>query len=120
VTVYFLCVVAADQVGRMTGGGILAGLGGDSGETPMPQAQLGRKLEYFFGNATRKQYNIEPSGDMVMQLNRIGIQDNARGRAVFENHLRSVFADPDSAQAWRSRTMATWCARVSCGSSAVP
>jgi RHS repeat-associated protein len=95
-TVYFLCAIAAGQVGRMIGGGILAGLGGEGGEAPMPQAQLGRKLEYFFGNATGNKHNIQRSGDMVKQLNRIGIQDNARGRAVFENHLRSVFADPDS------------------------
>jgi RHS repeat-associated protein len=96
VVVYFLCAIVVGQVGRMVGGGVLAGLGGEGGEAPIPQAQLGTKLEYFFGNATGSSHNIQRSGDMVKQLNRIGIQDNARGREIFANHLRSVFADADS------------------------
>ena len=60
------------------------------------EAELGSKLEYFFGNATGKAHNIKRSGDMVSQLNRIGIQDNVRGRAMFEKHLRDVYADPNT------------------------
>ncbi len=57
---------------------------------------IGTKLEYFFGNATGNAHNIQRSGDMASQLNRIGIGDNARGRALFAKHLEDVFNDPNS------------------------
>jgi len=60
------------------------------------EPDLGRKLEYFFGNATGRAHNIKRSGDMVQQLNRVGLQDNAAGRAAFAQHLRDVYADPKS------------------------
>ncbi|HET8682578.1 MAG TPA: hypothetical protein VFM54_11990, partial [Micromonosporaceae bacterium] len=62
----------------------------------MAEANLGAKLEYFFGNATGSAYNIQQSGEMATTLNRIGILDNPAGRSLFETHLRQTFADPES------------------------
>jgi hypothetical protein len=54
------------------------------------------KLEYFFGNATGMAHNIERSQEMLASLSRIGIRDNAEGRALLENFLQSQFADDSS------------------------
>ncbi|MEU4395898.1 polymorphic toxin-type HINT domain-containing protein [Kribbella sp. NPDC023855] len=58
--------------------------------------EIGTKLEYFFGNATGNAHNIQRSGDMASQLNRIGIGDSAGGRALFSAHLNEVFHNPNS------------------------
>jgi RHS repeat-associated protein len=58
--------------------------------------EIGTKLEYFFGNATGNAHNIQRSGDMASQLNRIGVGDNAGGRALFAEHLDEVFNNPSS------------------------
>ncbi|MFJ9537082.1 RHS repeat-associated core domain-containing protein [Streptomyces sp. NPDC101225] len=60
------------------------------------EPEIGTKLEYFFGNATGNAHNIQRSGDMASQLNRIGIRDNIKGRAAFSKHLEEVFNDPNS------------------------
>lgn len=73
-----------------------------AGETPVLVhnancgPEIGTKLEYFFGNATGNAHNIQRSGDMASQLNRIGIGDNATGRALFSDHLDEVFNNPNS------------------------
>lgn len=55
--------------------------------------QLGRKLEYFFGNATGSTHNIQRSLGMQDQLNRVGIFDNDAGRALMTDHLTEVLND---------------------------
>ena len=52
-----------------------------------------RKLDYVFGKATGSTHNIERSLDMERQLNRIGIQDNAKGRAYVQESLTNAFND---------------------------
>lgn len=66
------------------------------GSGVLVKPEIGTKLEYFFGNATGSAHNIQRSGDMASQLNRIGIQDNAQGRALFTRHLEEVFRNPGS------------------------
>ncbi|MFC5262414.1 hypothetical protein ACFPJ1_09855 [Kribbella qitaiheensis] len=71
-----------------------AKLADDAAKAASPE--IGTKLEYFFGNATGTAHNIQRSGDMASQLNRIGIGDSAAGRAIFSKHLDEVFNDPGS------------------------
>ena len=52
---------------------------------------LGRKLDFVFGKATGNAHNIQRSTDMLRNLNRIGIQDNAAGRALLRGHLNQTF-----------------------------
>ncbi|MEM6321500.1 MAG: 3-coathanger stack domain-containing protein, partial [Bacteroidota bacterium] len=53
--------------------------------------QLGRKLDFVFGKATGSAHNIERSTDMLRNLNRIGVFDNAAGRSLFRSHLNETF-----------------------------
>ncbi|MBK1811937.1 DUF1906 domain-containing protein [Clostridium sp. YIM B02505] len=55
------------------------------------EAEIGRKLEYVFGNATGTKHNIERSLDMENKLNKIGIFDNSEGRALMEEELQKSF-----------------------------
>jgi hypothetical protein len=55
---------------------------------------LGRKLEYLFGNATGNAHNVDRSLDMARQLNRIGIQGDAGGRALLTEHLTMTLNNP--------------------------
>lgn len=48
---------------------------------------LGTKLDYLFGEATGEAYNINRSLAMLRNLNKIGIFDNAAGRALVRAHL---------------------------------
>lgn len=56
--------------------------------------ELGRKLEYIFGNATGNAHNIQRSTDMARQLNRIGIHGDARGRELLTEHFAMVLNNP--------------------------
>jgi RHS repeat-associated protein len=58
--------------------------------------QLGRKLEYFLGNATGSAHNVERSTQMQSQLIRIGLPDNAATRQLLTEHLARIFKDPSS------------------------
>ncbi len=62
--------------------------------TSSQTAQLGRKLEYFFGNATGNKHNIDRSKSMLERLQRIGIFDNETGRSVLKDHLQEVLQTP--------------------------
>jgi RHS repeat-associated protein len=53
---------------------------------------IGMKLEYLFGKATGSAHNIERSKDMLRQLERVGIFDNAAGRSLLNSHLESVYS----------------------------
>ncbi|MFJ7647696.1 hypothetical protein ACIQ1H_09110 [Lysinibacillus sp. NPDC097279] len=55
---------------------------------------FGRKLEYMFGNATGNRHNIERSIAMELQLNSIGIFDDATGRKLVLDNLSEAFEDP--------------------------
>jgi len=57
-------------------------------------AELGRKLNFAFGEATGSAHNIERSVDMQRQLARIGVHNTVEGRAYLEEHLRQVVTDP--------------------------
>ncbi|MCL2446693.1 MAG: hypothetical protein FWD06_08000 [Oscillospiraceae bacterium] len=58
--------------------------------------ELGRKLDFMFGQATGRRHNLERSTDMLRQLNRIGIFDNATGRGIVTDALTNVLNDPGS------------------------
>lgn len=55
---------------------------------------LGRKLEYVFGNATGHAHNVERSTDLARQLNRIGIQGDASGRQLLTEHFTMTLNNP--------------------------
>ena len=60
------------------------------------KAELGRKLDYLFGNATGSKHNIDRSVAMERQLNSIGIFNNAEGRQLVEKNLIEAFNNPAS------------------------
>lgn len=60
------------------------------------KAELGRKLDYIFGNATGSKHNIDRSIAMERQLNSIGIFNNAEGRQLVEKNLIEAFNNPAS------------------------
>jgi filamentous hemagglutinin len=60
------------------------------------KANLGNKLEYFFGRATRKQHNIDQSVDLLRQLQRIGLPDSPNSRRYLTDHLNQVIQDPSN------------------------
>ncbi|WP_312072146.1 hypothetical protein [Anaerotignum propionicum] len=72
-------ISAADAAGSAAGGGL--------------KADLGKKLEYVFGNATGTKHNIDRSIAMEKQLNSNGIFDNKVGREIVQNNLTKVFND---------------------------
>jgi len=51
---------------------------------------LGEKLAYLFGKATGRLHNLERTADLARQLARIGVYDNAAGRALLRAHLGEV------------------------------
>jgi RHS repeat-associated protein len=57
-------------------------------------SQIGRKLEYMFGNSLGR--NAPRSIGMLRQLQRIGIGDTPAMRAYVESHFQQVFADAES------------------------
>jgi RHS repeat-associated protein len=59
-------------------------------------AQLGSKLEYFFGKATGSLHNIDRSKSMLAQLERIGLHDTPASRQYFTEHLTTVLNNPSS------------------------
>ena len=65
------------------------GLHGDFGQfSPAVKTtpELGRKLEYFLGNATSNAHNIERSTGMLRQLESIGLHDNPATRQYLTEH----------------------------------
>lgn len=61
-----------------------------------PPPELGRKIEYVFGNATGDVHNINRSQAMEAELLRIGIQDNAEGRAYMTQKFTDTYYDPNN------------------------
>lgn len=61
---------------------------------PYCAPDLGRKLEYLFGNATGSKQNSDRSIALARQLNRIGIQGDANGRAIVTEHLTLALNNP--------------------------
>jgi hypothetical protein len=59
-------------------------------------ADLGRKLDYFTGQATGTTHNVRRSQDMASQLSQIGIGNTRGGRRILRDHLESVYADATS------------------------
>jgi len=57
---------------------------------------IGRKLEYLFGNATSNQHNIDRSIQMERQLNSIGIFDNENGRLYINEVLNNTVNNPNN------------------------
>jgi hypothetical protein len=58
--------------------------------------KLGRKLEYFLGNATGDAHNIERSTGMLRQLQSIGLHDNPATRKYLTEHLATVVNNPSN------------------------
>lgn len=56
----------------------------------------GQKLEYIFGNATGNKNHIERSLAMEIQLNSIGIFDDAKGKKLVLDNLSDAFDNPSS------------------------
>jgi hypothetical protein len=54
---------------------------------------IGRKLEYFLGNATGSAHNVKRSTDMRRQLAAVGLSDNAATRQYLTEHLKTVIND---------------------------
>ena len=61
-----------------------------------PVPELGRKLEYFLGNATGNAHNIQRSTQMLSQLNRIGLSDNPATPQYLTKHLTRLINDPSN------------------------
>jgi len=57
---------------------------------------LGSKLEFIFGNATGNKNHIERSLAMELQLNSIGIFDDAKGKKLVLDNLSNAFDDSSS------------------------
>jgi len=57
---------------------------------------LGRKLDYLFGQATGRQHNRDRSFSMFLELRRIGIHDTRTSRLYLTEHLRQVLGDPQN------------------------
>ncbi len=57
---------------------------------------FGSKLEFIFGNATGNKKHIERSLAMELQLNSIGIFDDAKGKKLVLDNLSNAFDDPTS------------------------
>ncbi|MGG2111888.1 hypothetical protein ABFY60_15420 [Lysinibacillus pakistanensis] len=57
---------------------------------------FGSKLEFIFGNATGNKNHIERSLAMELQLNSIGIFDDAKGKKLVLDNLSNAFDDPSS------------------------
>jgi RHS repeat-associated protein len=54
---------------------------------------LGRKLEYFLGNATGNLHNVDRSTGMLRQLESVGLGDGAATRQYLTDHLTGVVND---------------------------
>lgn len=48
-------------------------------------------MDFVFGKASGSAHNIRRSTDMLRNLNRIGIYDNAAGMAYLRGHLNQTF-----------------------------
>jgi len=57
-------------------------------------ADIGRKLDYLYGNATGNVHNIQRSLDMQRQLERIGLHNTPSNRAYLVQHLQTVLNNP--------------------------
>ncbi|WHY45515.1 hypothetical protein [Lysinibacillus pakistanensis] len=57
---------------------------------------FGSKLEFIFGNATGNKNHIDRSLAMELQLNNIGIFDDAKGKKLVLDNLSNTFDDPTS------------------------
>lgn len=55
------------------------------------KADLGRKAEYAFGNATGDSHNIIRSHTNATELRKIGIYDDFVERKIFSDHFQNVF-----------------------------
>jgi len=69
------------------------GSGGVLVHNACPGADLGDKLEYFFGHATGDEHNIQRSQTMASQLSQIGIGDTTAGRQLLMEHLAGILGD---------------------------
>ena len=54
---------------------------------------IGNKLEYFLGNATGSEHNIERSTEMLRQLNSIGLFDTPETRQYLRDQRASILSD---------------------------
>lgn len=57
---------------------------------------LGRKLDYLFGQATGRLHNIDRSQSMLRQLQRIGLPDRPDVRRYLADHFTKVVNDPSN------------------------
>ena len=55
-----------------------------------------KKYDYIFGRVSSNEHNAARSLQIGRDLARIGIHDNASGRAILEEHFRRVVADTGS------------------------
>ncbi|MBL8183412.1 MAG: RHS repeat-associated core domain-containing protein [Blastocatellia bacterium] len=76
--------------GLLTVGSIAGGGGLNAAATRIPR--LGTKLDYAFGRATGDLHNIQRSTTMQQQLGRIGIFDDAAGRAHVGQTFKANFS----------------------------
>ena len=83
--------VAGGAMARWAGGLMVS-----AGAAMSNQADLGNKLQYFFGQATGTQHNIERSQDMLRQLERIGLHDNPASRQYLASRLSAALQDPSN------------------------
>ncbi len=57
---------------------------------------IGRKLEYFLGQASGSAHNIARSRQMLQQLESVGLHDNAATRRYLTEHLTEVYKNRSS------------------------
>lgn len=60
---------------------------------PRQEPILGNKLNYFLGKATGNKHNVDRSTGMLLQLEKIGLPDNAATRDYLKQHLADVLND---------------------------
>lgn len=66
---------------------------------PTKNAELGRKLEFFLGNATGSDENVERSTAMLEQLKSIGLGDTRETREYLTQHFNEVLNNPSNISA---------------------
>jgi hypothetical protein len=81
--------IHGEHVFRVASSGVLVH-NSSGADAPNRTADIGRKLEYLFGNATGRAHNLERSADMLRQMERIGLPDTLANRQLMSKHFQDV------------------------------
>jgi hypothetical protein len=81
--------IHGEHVFRVASSGLLVHNSSEA-EGSSRTADIGRKLEYLFGNATGRAHNLERSADMLRQMERIGLPDTLANRQLMSKHFQDV------------------------------